>query len=67
MVVLALLGAALTTPAAGAVLFGTDLNLPPNANIDCTVLPLPPPGFQPGFTVVPSGAGTCTWMAAGPR
>ncbi len=65
MVVLALLGAALLTPAAGAVPFGTDLSLPPNTNIDCTVLPLPPPGFQPGFTVVPSGAGTCTWMAAG--
>ncbi len=60
-VLLALAGA----PAAGAVPFGTDLSLPANANVDCTVLPLPPPGFNPGFTVVPSGATTCTWMAAG--
>ena len=51
-------------PAARAVPFGADLNLPANVNFDCTVLPGPPP-FGGGFTVLPSNAATCTWLNYG--
>jgi hypothetical protein len=58
---LAIFGSALLAPVAGAIPFGADLNRPANVTFDCTVLPGPPPGF----TVLPSGAATCTWMNVG--
>jgi hypothetical protein len=60
----ALVAAALASPA-HAVPFGANLNQPANVTFDCTVLPGPPPGFEPGFTVLPSGFPTCTWMSTG--
>jgi hypothetical protein len=62
----ALAAAAAAAPrAAHAIPFGADLNQPANVNFDCTVLPGPPPAFTPGFTVLPSGFPTCTWMNVG--
>ena len=61
----AALAAAAVAPVAQAIPFGADLNLPANVTFDCTVLPGPPPGFNGGFTVLPSGAPTCTWMSSG--
>ncbi len=58
---------ALALPAAAsAVPFGANLALPANVAFDCTALPLPN-AFGTGFVLVPvpSGAQTCTWMAAG--
>lgn len=60
----ALAAATLASPA-HAIPFGANLNNPANVTFDCTVLPGPPPGFEPGFTVLPSNATTCTWMSAG--
>jgi hypothetical protein len=61
----AALAAAVFASGASAIPFGADLNRPANVNFDCTVLPGPPPAFTPGFTVLPSGAPTCTWMNVG--
>jgi hypothetical protein len=61
----ALVGAAVLASAASAIPFGADLTRPANVNFDCTVLPGPPPAFTPGFTVLPSGAPTCTWLNVG--
>jgi hypothetical protein len=63
----AALAAALALPAgAAAIPFGANLALPANVAFDCTALPLPN-AFGSGFVLVPvpSGAQTCTWMAAG--
>jgi hypothetical protein len=60
----ALAAVCVAAPAARAVPFGADLNLPANVNFDCTVLPGPPP-FGGGFTVLPSNAATCTWLNYG--
>jgi hypothetical protein len=51
-------------PAARAIPFGADLNLPANVGFDCTVIPSPP-AFGNGFVVLPSGQPTCTWAAVG--
>jgi hypothetical protein len=61
----AVLCTAVFASTAAAIPFGADLNQPANVNFDCTVLPGPPPAFTPGFTVLPSGAATCTWMNVG--
>jgi hypothetical protein len=61
----AALGAAAFASPAQAIPFGANLNQPANVTFDCTVLPGPPPAFTPGFTVLPSGFPTCTWMAGG--
>jgi hypothetical protein len=61
----AAVAAAVMASTASAIPFGADLNQPANVNFDCTVLPGPPPAFTPGFTVLPSGAATCTWMNVG--
>jgi hypothetical protein len=51
-------------PAARAIPFGANLNLPANVPFDCTVLPVPN-AFGTGDVVLPSRAPTCTWMASG--
>ena len=60
----ALSAAAFASPAS-AIPFGANLNQPATVSFDCTVLPGPPPAFTPGFTVLPSGFPTCTWMNVG--
>ncbi|HEY7632598.1 MAG TPA: hypothetical protein VH817_17965 [Thermoleophilaceae bacterium] len=55
---------ALALPAsAGAIAFGGNLNLTPNTNFDCTLLPVPDPFGN--ATLLPSFQQTCTWMAVG--
>jgi hypothetical protein len=61
----AALGAAAFASPAAAIPFGANLNQPANVNFDCTVLAGPPPAFTPGFTVLPSGFPSCTWMNVG--
>src|SRR5262245_3131644 len=65
VVVAAALWVAAVASPAGAIPFGANLNQPANVTFDCTVLPGPPPAFTPGFTVLPSGFNTCTWMNVG--
>jgi hypothetical protein len=66
LIVVAVVALALPASAAQAraIPFGADLNLPANAQFDCTVLPLPT-AFGNGWFAAPSGAPTCTWANVG--